>query len=136
MKIKIASVAVLAACLAGCSTTPEQLETAKSTATQTRFFPDNYQALYRKVYGPASRCLVANPGIATQLLLDAQLYPDLGFGEMTSSMSSIYGRNYYIKIKIEKSGAGSKMSVSAGNTLVNASRLATVFGWADGKTEC
>ena len=57
-------------------------------------------------------------------------------GEMTSSMSSIYGRNYYIKIKIEKSGSGSTMSVSAGHTLVNASRLATVFGWADGKTSC
>ena len=108
----------------------------KSTTKQSRTYADNCQALYRKVYGPASRCLVANPGISTQLLLDAQLYPDLGFGEMTFSMSSIYGRNYFIKIKIEKSGSGSMMSVSAGYTLVNASRLATVFGWADGKTSC
>lgn len=48
MKIKIAGAVVLAACLAGCSTTPEQLESSKSTARQTRNFPDNYQALYRK----------------------------------------------------------------------------------------
>jgi hypothetical protein len=116
--------------------TPEQLESSKSTAKQSRTYADNYQALYRKVYGPASRCLVANPGISTQQLLDAQLYPDLGFREMTSSMSSIYGRNYYIKIKIEKSGSGSTMSFSAGNSLVNTSRLATRFGWADGKMSC
>jgi hypothetical protein len=56
--------------------------------------------------------------------------------EITSSMSSIYDRNYYIKIKIEKSGSGSMMSISAGNTLVNTSRLATGFGWADGKMSC
>jgi hypothetical protein len=116
--------------------TPEQLESSKSTAKQSRTYADNYHALYRKLYGPASRCLVANPGISTQQLLDAQLYPDLEFGEITSSMSSIYGRNYYIKIKIEKSGSGSMMSISAGNTLVNTSRLATGFGWADGKMSC
>ena len=72
----------------------------------------------------------------TQFLLDAQLYSDLGFGEMTQSMQSIYGRNYYLKIKIEKAGSGSKMTVSAGNTLVNNSTVANVFAWADGKTSC
>ncbi|MBB6304482.1 hypothetical protein [Rhizobium leucaenae] len=137
MKIKyIVAAAGLVAGLVGCSTTPEQLETSKSTATQSRDFPDNYQALYRKVYGPASRCLVASVGGSTQMLLDAQLYPDLGFGEMSYSMQSIYGRNYYMKLKIEKAGTGSKMTVSAGNTLVNNSRIAMVFGWADGNTGC
>ncbi len=137
MKSKIiAAAAMLVACPASCSTTPEQLESSKSTATQMRAFPDNYQALYRKVYGPASRCLVAAVGGSTQMLLDAQLYPDLGFGEMSQSMQSIYGRNYYLKIKIEKAGSGSKMTVSAGNTVVNASRVKTAFGWAEGKTSC
>ena len=126
----------LAACLTGCSTTPEQLETAKPTTTRSRNYPDNYQAFYRKVYGPASRCLVAAVGGSTQLLLDAQLYPDLGFGGMSYSMNNIYGRSYYMKLKIEKPGAGSKMTVSAGNALVNNSSIATVFGWAHGKTSC
>ncbi|ACM25780.1 conserved hypothetical protein [Rhizobium rhizogenes K84] len=89
-----------------------------------------------QVYGPASRCLVASGGGMTQFLLDAQLYPDLGFGEMTQSMQSIYGRNYYLNIKIEKAGAGSKMTVSAGNTLVNTSRTISAFSWAEGKTSC
>jgi len=34
-------------------------------------------------------------------------------------MQSIYGRNYYLKIKIEKAGSAT---------------IATEFGWADGKT--
>jgi hypothetical protein len=132
----VAVVAVLVACLAGCSTTPEQLESQPSTYTETRSFPDNYQALYRKVHGPASRCLTAAVGGSTQLILDAQLYPDLGFGEMTYSMNSIYGRNFYIKAKIAKDGSGSKMTVSAGNTIVNKHRAEMFFAWAVGKTDC
>lgn len=134
MKLKIASTA-LAIALAGCLTTPEALEASKGTVSQTRTYADNYQALYRKVLGPAQRCFAASNG-STQFQVEAQLYPVLGFGEITDSMSSIYGRNFYIKVKIEKAGSGSKMTVWSGNMLVKRSELETVFSWADGATGC
>ncbi|NEI70977.1 hypothetical protein GR212_15460 [Rhizobium lusitanum] len=126
--------ALVLACLAGCSTSSGQLESASGTATQTRKYPDNYQALYRKVLEPAQRCLAG--GISNRLTVDAQLYPDLGFGEITDSRTSIAGRNYYIKVKISKAGNGSEMTVWSGNTLAKSHDMNLVFSWAEGKTEC
>ncbi|MEB2845962.1 hypothetical protein [Endobacterium cereale] len=122
--------------LAGCSSTPTELEKQPSSLTETRTYPDNYQALYRKVHGPASRCLAGSVGNSTQMMLDAQLYPDLGFGEMTYSMASAFGRNFYAKAKIEKAGEGSKMTVVSGNTVANGKNAARFFGWAEGGEGC
>jgi len=79
--------------------------------------------------------MVAN-NTYTQFAVDAQLYTELGFGEITQSLVTPYGRNYYLKIKIERAGAGSKMTVYSGNTLVKGATLTKVFGWAEGATGC
>ncbi|MBB3610965.1 hypothetical protein [Rhizobium sp. BK602] len=122
--------------LAGCSNNPDSLAQNKSSATTAKSFPENYQALYRKIHDPASRCLVGSPGVATQLILDAQLYPDLGFGEISYSMSSIYGRHFFWKAKIERQGTGSKISVVSGNSLSRDKDIRSVLRWAGGDTSC
>ena len=132
---RLGTVALMLA-LASCSTTPEALENSPKASRIEKTYSENYQALYRKIHDPASRCLVGSPGIATQLILDAQLYPDLGFGEMTYSMSSIYGKDYFWKAKVEKAGTGSKLSVVSGNMLGQERSLRKVVGWAEGDTSC
>lgn len=122
--------------ISGCSTTPEQLEASKSAHAETRGFSINYQELYRRVYGPASRCLKVSVGGGSQMIVEGQLYSELGFGEIVYSMHSMYGRNFYAKVKIEKVDSGSKMTVNYGNTFVNQSGSSKFFAWADGKTTC
>ncbi|MEZ2220734.1 hypothetical protein [Rhizobium sp. RCC_161_2] len=128
--------AALLSALVGCSNNPDTLAQNKYSANTEKSFPENYQALYRKIHDPASRCLVGSPGVATQLILDAQLYPDLGFGEISYSMSSIYGRHFFWKAKIEKAGSGSKISVVSGNSLSRDKDIRSVLRWADGDMNC
>lgn len=82
--------------------------------------------LYRRVYEVANKCLVASAGSA-QFVVDAQLYGELGFGDLTWSYSSVYGRNYYMKSKLERAGSGSKLTMIAGNTLDQRRRAGRVI---------
>jgi hypothetical protein len=68
--------------------------------------------------------------------VDAQLYNELGYGEIAYSMINAGVRNYYWKAKIEKVGTGSKATIYSGNTLNNATWLNKVVSWADGRTGC
>ncbi len=124
--------------MAGCSNSvgSGSFEQSKSSARDERTFPENYQALYRNVHDTASRCLAGSPAVATQMILDAQLYPDLGFGELSYSMSSIYGRHFFWKAKIEKAGSGSKISVVSANSLSRDRDIRSVYRWASGDTSC
>lgn len=126
---------LMVALLAACSSTPEALEKDTKAASSSKSYSQNYQEIYRRVYGVASRCMVASNS-STQFAVDAQLYTELGFGEITQSLVTPYGRNYYLKVKIEKAGSGSRMTVQSGNTLMQGATLRKVFAWADGGTSC
>lgn len=121
--------------ICSCSSTPDALEADKGAAVRTVFLSGNYQEIYRRVYGAASRCMVANNS-STRLDVEAQLYSELGFGEITASMASIYGKGYYLKAKIEKAGNGSKLTAHSTNGLARERTAEKVVAWANGDSSC
>ncbi|AII27770.1 hypothetical protein B9J07_12900 [Sinorhizobium sp. LM21] len=131
-KVGIGALALL---LAGCSTSSGDLEANKSAARSVTSYNENYQAVYRRLADTARRCQ-STAGTAA-FTVDAQLYNELGFGEITLSLvSALYPRNYYWKAKVEKAGSGSKVSIVSGNTLAQDRTLRQIEGWAAGDTSC
>ncbi len=119
----------------GCSTTSDELESSTSAVRSQKSYSDNYQAVFRRLSDTARRCQTTVGAAA--LTVDAQLYSELGFGEVTMSMvSTLYPRNYYWKAKIEKDGSASKLSVTSGNTVAQERFMRDVIRWADGDPNC
>ena len=120
--------------LPGCSTSPADLE-AKAAPT-IRTYTENYQEIFRRVSTTAKRCGTGSVGAMSSMVIDSQLYSELGYGEASYSLINYGVRNYYWTAKIEKSGTGSKMTISAGNVLNNTYMINNVIRWADGDTNC
>lgn len=133
MKV-IAAVVVFSALLAGCSSTPSDLEAKSAPVTQT--YTENYQEIFRRVSSTAKRCESGNVSAMASLQVDAQLYSELGYGEISRSMINYGVRNYYWMAKIEKVGTGAKMTVRAGNTVNNPAMINNVIRWAGGDQGC
>ena len=96
--------------IVGCSTKPADLE-SKTAAVVTNY-SDNYQEIFRRVSNAAKRCLAGNSGGMSSVEVDAQLYSELGYGEITLSMAAYSARNYYWSAKIEKTDTGARMTVA------------------------
>lgn len=134
---RMALVILSAACLAACSTTPTNLESKAEPKTQS--YSENYQEIYRRVATTAKRCFAADMGQYASMAVDAELYPDLGRGELTVSLVNYGTRNYYLSAKIARATPqGSTMTVSAGNTLGAERMTNLMFDWArsDGNAQC
>ena len=69
-----------------------------------------------RVFG-THRCFARNTGPYSSYAVDADLYPDLGYGEVTLSLVNTITRNYYLSVRVEKQPTGSKLTVRSGNTL-------------------
>ena len=110
--------AAVALSVGGCSSTPADLEAKTTPTIQT--YTDNYQEIYRRVSTTAKRCLAGNIGAHASTAVDADLYSDLGYGEVTTSLINWGTRNYFWMARIERSGVGSKMIRRSGNTLASA----------------
>lgn len=132
---KIAALCIVLA-MAGCSSTPEALEKSESAARSTEAYAENYQEIYRRLSSTAKRCVATNSGKRTSFEVDAELYNELGFGEVTLSLANYGTRNYYWKAKVEKRGSGAAVSAVSGNTLAQGAELQRIFAWADGDTKC
>lgn len=70
------------------------------------------------------------------LAVDAELYSELGYGEISRSLINYGVRNYYWTARIERAGTGSRMTVRAGNTVNNPSMVNNVIRWATGDQAC
>jgi len=132
--MRIIVAAALSACVAGCSTTPADLE-AKSAPAITAF-TENYQEIYRRTSGLAKRCIASSMGPYASMAVDADLFPDLGYGEITVSLINWGVRNYYVSSRIEKVPTGSKLIVRAGNTLGAERMIQLLQRWAGGDQSC
>lgn len=133
--MKNMAVFALALALTGCSTSSADLESSKSATRSEKVYPENYQLVYRRISDAAQRCHQTAGTAAFNV--DAQLYNELGFGEITMSLvSALYPRNYYWKATVEKAGTGSKVSIVSGNTRAKGSTLQQVGRWADGQAGC
>ena len=122
--------------LASCVTSTEKLEKSSSTLTAERTYSENYQEIYRRVSGEAKRCMAVNMLLYSSMEVDAELYTELGFGEVTWSLINIGVRNYFMKVKIEKMGTGSKLTIASGNTLNKQGVINRVLLWAGGGKDC
>ncbi|WP_412773988.1 hypothetical protein [Nitrobacter sp.] len=134
--MRILGIAALCAALllAGCSTTPADLEAKATPVVQT--YPDNYQEIYRRVSTTAKRCFARNTGPYSSYAVDADLYPDLGYGEVTLSLVNTITRNYYLSVRIEKQPKGSRLTMRTGNTLATNTYIDRIEAWASGDDTC
>ena len=105
---------LLALVVGGCgATTKTELEHSAPQAQIFRY-PDNYQAIFRRVSESAKRCLAGEFLLAHgRMAIDAQLYSDLGFGEISHYLSHALLPRHHFSAKIERDGEGSKMTIKA-----------------------
>ncbi|MET3925548.1 hypothetical protein [Devosia sp. 2618] len=122
--------------LAACSATAGKLEQSSSTKVETRGYSENYQEIYRRVFTAANACAGGSLNAYASMSVDGQLYSELGFGEVTLSMSNLGMKNFYWKAKVEQAGKGSSMTVHSGNTINNSMWLNNVIRWASGDAKC
>lgn len=120
--------------LTGCTSSPEALEKSESAVRSSKTYAENYQEVFRRLSNTAKRCQSTSGSAA--FTVDAQLYSELGFGEVTMSMVSLYPRSYYWKAKVEKAGSGSRVSVVSGGGLGKGRMLNDVIRYADGDDKC
>jgi len=128
------SLAAWAFSLAGCSIAPSDLELKAAPAI--RNYPENYQEIYRRVSTALKRCGTTSLNAYASMAADSELYPDLGYGEVSYSLINWGVRNYYMTAKIEKLPTGSKITVYAGNSIASDQAARTVLRWASGDQGC
>lgn len=127
--ICVASIVAGALYFAGCSTTPADLEAKAPPITQS--FSENYQEIYRRVATNARRCLSTSLNATATMTVDADLYPDLGYGEITFSLINMGVRNYYVSARVEREKTGARLIVRSGNSLGAERWKAMFFDWAN-----
>lgn len=119
--------------LSGCSSSPEDLAAKTTPIVQT--YAENYQEIYRRVSTTAKRCWAEPISAQAAMVVDAELYSDLGYGEVAVSMVNWGARNYYVTTKIEKAQQGSRLTMRSGNALDD-TRANFVLRWAAGDQNC
>jgi hypothetical protein len=80
--------------------------------------------------------MAGNVGAYASMAVDTDLFPDLGYGEIRTSLINWGARNYYLSIKIEKAGTGSRMTTKSGNTLGAERMVQSAQRWASGDQGC
>lgn len=119
----------MALALAGCANSVAGLQEHGTTEAR---FPENYQEVYRRVVTMARQCQQAEVVVGIgSYKIDAQLYSELGYGEVTYALSN-FQQNYYAAAKIAKDGTGTKMTISS----VVEGFKAPWLRWAAGATTC
>ena len=138
MKILLISGAIaICGLVSGCVESPDQLEAKPNTVKGEKVFSENYQAVYRRLATTAKRCQsgVISANASTQV--DAELYNELGFGEVSQRLINWGVNNYYWKAKVERIGPNqTKVVVFSGQTINNKVALNRVLAWASGSTSC
>ncbi len=134
-KLHQAAIGALATLLGACSTTPADLEAKTEPMVQN--YSENYQEIYRRVSTTAKRCIAGNISAYASMAIDAELYSDLGYGEITASLINIGIRNYFWSAKIEKAERGSsRLTARSGNTLASETAKQSIIRWANGDANC
>lgn len=100
----------------------------------------NYQAVYAGMVTAMRTCL--NPGTTdffhmSSAQLDAQLYPDLGYGEIVHSLSAVTTDTLEV-VKISRAESGATVEIRVGNQLpyAAANSVQWLTYWAKGGTSC
>ena len=121
---------VVAPALAGCSSTPADVEGKTKPVVQT--YRENYQEIYRRVSSTAKLCFAGNASIVAE----SDLFSDLGYGLTTLSFVHSGTRNFYLSVRIQKDEAGSKITVLSDNPSASELYRNLVLAWAGGDKNC
>ena len=123
MKWTLALPLLLAACA-------QQADLDASPANASFQIGSPYQQAYASLNKGARTCMAGTSGS----VVDGQLYPDLGYGEVSAGMQAL---SYLpvMEARVAKSGAGSALTVkSTGMAKAGIARWANY--WANGGTRC
>lgn len=120
----------LALAVAGCASSPSELARSGHTADFT--VAENYQAVFRRVSDQARACIESSTFLGGTHAIDAQLYSDLGFGEISYSVPGYTSASYFARAKIAREGDGARVTLAA----FGAAGLRQFEGWARGAQEC
>ncbi|WP_168880186.1 hypothetical protein [Rhizobium sp. P28RR-XV] len=121
---KLAGVVTLAPRTATDSSELAKFKSDPKTLKATRSFPESFDVMYKRVADQADRCLRGA----------SDLYADQGVGVAFNTYD--LSGDYVYWVKIEKEGAGSKVTVYTGNNLAKQKYVDDMFRWASGDTKC
>ena len=100
----------------------------------------NYQAVYASSLSVMRKCL--HPGSSffpspAAVTIEAQLYPDLGYGEIIHGLSGL-APGLFSSLRIMRAGSGAKVQIKTANQIPSASAntRAWLAYWATGGQQC
>jgi hypothetical protein len=118
--------------LVGCASKPP--EEASKPTVQT--YAEDYQGLFQRVSNTAKRCFASKTGIYRSGAVDADLYTEIGYGQLTLTVDGRGNDNYYVSVRIEKQPTGSKFTMISDNMAASQRYRELVSGWANGDQNC
>ena len=137
LKIHWLQLTVIILLCVGCSSTSEDLLSKPGTEKRTLEFNKNYQEVYRNVRSTAIDCQAGYAGVYTTSDINAELFSDLGYAEISHRLNTLAVNNYYWYVKIERlSTIKTRMTVFSGNTVNNSASIQRLEGWANGSKRC
>jgi hypothetical protein len=131
------ALAAAAAVLSGCDS-PNEVD-ARPYEVELRL-DRNYQAVYAGMLATMRRCVRPGTGYflgSGATTLDAQLYPDLGYGEIRHGISGIVPQTYS-QVRIARDGGGTKVQIKSGRGIgePDPRHARWLSYWARSGTEC
>lgn len=138
MKFRIVLTAISLIAAAGCELQSQESFDAKPFEASYQV-QRNYQAVYADIVRGARKCWGSGPQVTTMpqgIQLDAQLYPDLGYGEIYSYASGTVFMPQAL-VRVERAGNGAVVQVKTGpQGGAEALFRRPPREWAMGSTEC
>jgi hypothetical protein len=118
--------------LVGCASKP--LEEANKPTVQT--YAEDYQGLFQRLSTASKRCFASKAGLYRSVAVDADLYSEIGYGQLTLTLNGRGSDNYYVSVRIEKQPTGSKLTIISDNMAASQRYREFVSGWANGDQNC
>jgi len=118
--------------LVGCASKPP--EEANKPTVQT--YAEDYQGLFQRVSTTAKRCFASKAGLYRSGAVAADLYSEIGYGQLTLTVNGSGSSNYYVSVRIEKQPTGSKLTMISDNMGASQRYRELVSGWANGDQNC
>lgn len=129
-----AGLSLSAAVLAGCSATPESLQSEPDVESQT--FATNYDVVYQRIFSAANTCFTPHNSPGSYMVPSGEIHRDRGYAVFRLASGSVGIENYFLSAKIEQSGSGSRVTTKANNPLIARRLSSMLMGWAAGGTSC
>ena len=83
--------------LVGCASKPPE-EAIKPTFQR---YAEDYQGLFQRISTIAKRCFASKASLYRSGALDADLFTELGYGQLTLTVEGRGTGNYYVSVRIE-----------------------------------